>query len=216
MKYRTARKVRVVLPQAALTAIFDECDRFNEDETGGRVIGYYSADPGGRLTIHVTGIIDSGSQTRRSPVSLFQDGRYQEGVFRAIERVHAEIEHLGNWHTHHVNGLHELSAGDVATYQRTVNHRLHNTSFFYALLVTSKRKSMNPLSRYRIKHYLFRRGDDHVYRIARSRIRIVNEALVWPISVKVVTGQCSPARPKAGPQHVRIDGREFVNVRYTH
>ena len=42
------------------------------------------------------------------------------------------IEHLGNWHTHHVNGYPNLSGGDVATYRRIVNHELHNLDFFYA------------------------------------------------------------------------------------
>lgn len=195
LKFQIARKVRLVLPRAALNEVFDECDRFDEDETGGRIIGHYSEEPDGSLTVHVTGIVESGPGTKRSPVSLFQDGEYQERIFRRIEWCHPELEHLGNWHSHHVNGLSTLSVGDVATYQRTVNHPCHNTSFFYALLVTRKGHSGKPLRRYQVKHYLFRRGDDRVYRIPRRQVRVVTELLMWPVSAESrrAYGQDSPA-----------------------
>src|ERR1700726_902690 len=119
MKFHSTNKVRLVIPKAALTTIFDECDGFDQDETGGRVIGTFE-EGRGKLTIHVTGIIEAGPQARRSNVSFFQDGDYQEQVFRKIEDHHREIEHLGNWHTHHVNGLQNLSGGDVETYYRNV------------------------------------------------------------------------------------------------
>ncbi|HOX02189.1 MAG TPA: hypothetical protein P5555_07755 [Candidatus Paceibacterota bacterium] len=177
---RTAEHVRLVIPRVALAEIFNECDRFDRDETGGRVIGSYAKESAGELTIRVQGIIESGPGTQRSPVALFQDGEYQENIFREIERSHPEVEHLGNWHTHHVNGLRTLSAGDVATYRRTVNHSRHNTSFFYAALVTSKRDSSHPLSRYSMKHYLLLRGDNRVYEIEESKIQIVDRSLLWP------------------------------------
>lgn len=214
LKCRNARKVHLVLPEAALTAVFDECDRFDDDETGGRIIGNYVSAPGGMLTIHVSGIITSGPRTRRSPVSLFQDGEYQEGVFRKIEGLHPEIEHLGNWHTHHVNGLRTLSAGDLATYHRTVNHACHNTSFFYAFLVTSKRRSSQSRHRYSVKHYLFRRGDNRVYRIPKSQVQIVDTPLVWPALVEGTEGQGYPAGPKLGAQPVRAYDRDFINECY--
>ena len=134
MKFHTTDKVRLSIPKAALIEVFDECDGFDQDETGGRVIGTFD-EHRGKLAIHVAGIIEAGPQARRSAVSFFQDGEYQERVFRKIEDQHREIEHLGNWHTHHVNGLQHLSDGDIETYFRTVNHRNHNAPFFYALLV---------------------------------------------------------------------------------
>ena len=148
-------------PEAALMTVFDECDSFTDDETGGRVIGTYR-ETRGELTIEVTGIIEPGPSARRSRVSFFQDGPYQEGIFRQIEQQHPEIEHLGNWHTHHVNGLPHLSGGDITTYTRTVDHKNHNTSFFYALLVIAKNAGATGLSRYVIKHYVFHRGGEHV------------------------------------------------------
>jgi hypothetical protein len=121
MNFHMAEDVLLILPQSALTVIFDECDHFDRDETGGRVIGTFKKHSN-KLTLQVTGIIESGPQARRTSVSFFQDGAHQEHIFRQIEHRHPEIEHLGNWHTHHVNGLQTLSGGDFTTYQRMVNH----------------------------------------------------------------------------------------------
>ena len=179
MHFETIENIRVLLPRAALVAIFDECDRFERDETGGRILGTYD-NHNGRLTIHVTGIIEPGPGARRTPVSFYQDGEHQERVFRHSERDHPEIEHLGNWHTHHVNGLPTLSEGDITTYRRTVNHNNHNTTFFYALLVVEKRKGLMRHKRYAVKHYLLRRSDQRVYEIAPTAVELVREPLIWP------------------------------------
>jgi hypothetical protein len=179
MKFHSTDKVRLVIPKAALITVFDECDGFDQDETGGRVIGTYQAQPD-RLDVQVTGIIEAGPQARRSSVSFFQDGAHQEQVFRKVENQHPEIEHLGNWHTHHVNGLQHLSDGDIETYLRTVNHRNHNTPFFYALLVTAKHRSSNPLRHYTVKHYIFRRGDERIYELHGRQVEVVDAPLVWP------------------------------------
>ncbi len=179
MKSHSTDKIRLSIPKAALITIFDECDGFHQDETGGRVIGTFE-EHRGKVAIHVTGIIEAGPQARRSAVSFFQDGEYQERVFRKIEDHHPEIEHLGNWHTHHVNGLQHLSDGDIETYFRTVNHRSHNAPFFYALLVTAKHRSSDPLGRYTVKHYIFRRDDERIYELRRDQVEIVDTPLVWP------------------------------------
>jgi hypothetical protein len=179
MKFHTTDKIRLLIPKDALITVFDECDGFDQDETGGRVIGTFE-EHRGKLAIHVTGIIEAGPQARRSAVSFFQDGEYQEQVFRKIETHHPEIEHLGNWHTHHVNGLQHLSDGDIETYFRTVNHRNHNAPFFYALLVTAKNRSSDPLSRYTVKHYIFRRGDERIYELRRDQVEVLDAPLIWP------------------------------------
>lgn len=174
-------RVQVRLPEAALATICDLCDEFEQDETGGRLIGTYS-NVAGVLNIHVAGVIEAGPNALRSRVTFFQDGAYQEDVFRRVESAHPNIEHLGNWHTHHVNGLAQLSSGDIETYRRTVSHRNHNTDFFYALLVVSKRSSAKRHERYSVKHYLFRRGDGRVYEVPSDQVSIVPERLVWPIA----------------------------------
>jgi len=205
--------VQLIVPESALTAIFDECDGFDQDETGGRVIGTF-AEHAGTLTLHVTGIIESGPQAKRSAVSFFQDGEYQEGVFRRIERHHPDIEHLGNWHTHHVNGLSTLSSGDIATYHRVVNHHNHNTPFFYALLVTAKHKTSAPLRRYTVKHYLFRRGDEDFYEIPQQQVEIVSKPLIWPTSTAPAEHSHAPQPPEVTARPDRFYDREIISEFY--
>jgi hypothetical protein len=183
-------------------AIFDECDQFDDHETGGRILGTYR-DEASQLHVDVRALIDSGPRAQRSAVSFFQDGDYQENVFRQIEARHPEIEHLGNWHTHHMNGLQHLSSGDLATYQRIVNHANHNTAFFYALLVTTKHRSFrDPLDRYAIKHYLFHRKDPKAYEIPARHVEIVSAPILFPSEHPVSD---SPMKHVAVPSDLRHD-----------
>src|SRR5207247_3654661 len=69
------------------------------------------------------------------------------------------------------------------TYYRTVNHRNQHTPFFYALLVTAKHRSSDPLRRYTVKHYVFRRGDERTYELHGSQVEIVDVPLVCPLGV---------------------------------
>jgi len=195
MKFHSTDKIRLIMPKAALDTVFDECDGFDQDETGGRVVGTFE-EHRGKLAIRVTGIIEAGPQARRSSVSFFQDGEYQEQVFRKIESNLPEIEHLGNWHTHHVNGLQHLSGGDIETYYRTVNHRNHHAPFFYALLVTAKHRTSDPLGRYTVKHYVFRRGDERIYELHSDQVEIVDTPLIWP-SASRPNHEKHDAHPKA-------------------
>jgi hypothetical protein len=169
----------VTIARAALESIFDECDQYDSHETGGRLIGTYQKK-GAHYSVQLSGVLGPGPAAKRSSTSFFQDGDYQERVFRSIEEKHPDIEHLGNWHTHHVNGLATLSQGDHATYQRIVNHDKHNTDFFYALLVVRKNHGRDP--RYEVKHYFFCRDDARVYETPGGKVRIVDTPIVWPIS----------------------------------
>lgn len=186
--------VTVTIARAVLESIFDECDRYDADETGGKVIGTYSSK-GSIYEITVSGVIGPGPNAHRSSTSLFQDGDYQEQVFRTIEKQHPDIEHLGSWHTHHVNGYPTLSGGDVTTYRNIVNHQNHNTDFFYALLVVRKNRGRAP--RYDVKHFLLRRGDETVYEIPSSEVRVVDMA--------VLTGESEAERnaPQSAPPAAR-------------
>lgn len=172
-------EVHIYIPQSALDVIFDECDRYDVDETGGRLIGNYQKK-GNKYTIEVSGIIDPGPNAKRTATSFFQDGEYQEKIFRSVEAKYPRIEHLGSWHTHHVNGLTTLSSGDRATYQRIVNHHMHNTDFFYALLVVEKKTTGQ--QRYTIKHYFLRRKDSAIYEIPDSQVQVIDKPLLWSFS----------------------------------
>lgn len=175
--------VKITFCKYVLDAIFDECGNFNVDETGGRIIGFYQRS-GALLNIEVCGLIGSGPNARRSPTSFFQDGVHQEVVFRKIEADYPDIEHLGNWHTHHVNGLNTLSSGDIDTYKRIVNHEKHNTDFFYALLVIAKKYSLHNQERYGVRHFLFRRGESLVYEIPPGQIKIIRKSSIFIDRVK--------------------------------
>jgi hypothetical protein len=167
----------IAIARGALESVFDECDKYNADETGGRLLGTYR-HVRGRYDIEVKGVLEPGPRAERSPTYFLQDGDFQEKQFRAIEASHPEIEHLGNWHTHHVNGLQTLSGGDKETYFKTVNHANHNTDFFYALLVVKKNRSDNP--RYEVKHFIFCRGQDTIYEIPSKNVRLVDAPVVRP------------------------------------
>jgi hypothetical protein len=166
-------RVNISFPRKAMEAIFDECDRFDIDETGGRIVGTYHKQ-GRQYDLAVLGLIGPGPNAQRSPTSFLQDGEYQERVFRELENEYPDLEHLGNWHTHHVNGLATLSSGDKATYRRIVNHDKHNTDFFYALLVV--RKTPHGNQRYEVKHYLLFRNDQTIYEIPDEQLSVVDEA----------------------------------------
>lgn len=170
--------ITISISKEVLVAIFDECDKHNVNETGGRIIGYYQ-NHNGSLSIDACGLIGPGPNARRSSTSFFQDGEHQEAIFRKIEARHPHIEHLGNWHTHHVNGLNTLSSGDIQTYKRIVNHEKHNTNFFYALLVVAKTRSYYSWKRYEVKHFLLRRGESSVYEVSSSHVKIVERRPIF-------------------------------------
>ena len=169
----------VEISREALESIFDDCDNFDADETGGRLLGTYRQDEES-IAVSVTGILPAGPNAERTPTFFLQDGNYQEKLFRAIEEAHPDVEHLGNWHTHHVNGLQTLSGGDHQLYGKIVNHANHNTDFFYALLVT--RKSSRGPQRYEVKHFFFRRGDSSIYEVPHRKVLITDLPLLAPAS----------------------------------
>ena len=172
--------VRVTICRGALEAIFDECDLYDCDETGGRLIGSYNWEPSGVLSIAVSGVIEPGAAATRTATSFFQDGQYQERVFRRLESKHPEIEHLGNWHSHHVNGYPTLSGGDRQTYHRIVDHAKHNTDFFYALLVTARNTGLSNCDRYQVKHFILHRERHGEREIPATNVTIVDKPSIWP------------------------------------
>ena len=176
------RAIHVEIPGNVLESIFEECDRYNREETGGRVVGHFSVNRK-TLVVRAAGVIEPGPNARRTSTSFFQDGDYQTEVFRRLESKDPSLEHLGNWHTHHVNGYPTLSAGDVATYRRIVNHHLHNLDFFYALLVTNRNEGQAGVDRYAVRHYVLFRGEDAVHEIRPTNVRVTDEPRIWPKEV---------------------------------
>ena len=178
-KRRESPAVRVEIAGEVLESVFEECDRYDREETGGRVIGHFAMD-GDSVVIQPRGVIEPGPNARRTSTSFFQDGNHQTEVFRRIESEDPSIEHLGNWHTHHMNGYPTLSGGDMATYGRIVNHELHNLNFFYALLVTHRNDGRRGLDRYAVRHYVLFRGHDAVHEVAPADVKVTDDPGIWP------------------------------------
>ena len=200
--------IRVEIAGAVLESVFEECDRYDSEETGGRVIGHF-AEEGDSVVIQARGVIEPGPNARRSRTSFFQDGDHQTEVFRRIEAEDPSIEHLGNWHTHHVNGYPTLSGGDRATYRRIVNHELHNLDFFYALLVTHRNDGRRGLDRYAVRHYVLFRGDDAVHEVAPADVKVTDDLAISPNEHLASTD----ARGSAGAEGERTSGTASVAVR---
>jgi hypothetical protein len=200
----------ISIATGALESIFDECDKYDADETGGRLLGT-CRDGDGHTEVEVKTVLEPGPNAQRSATHFFQDGKHQERLFRAIEASHPEIEHLGNWHTHHVNGLTTLSGGDKATYFSTVNHEKHNIDFFYALLVVSKNRGGNP--RYAIKHFIFRRNDRTIYEIPPDEVRVVNVPVLLPHGTERAESRDQSSR-SGEPNPERAKDQEFFSDFY--
>jgi hypothetical protein len=190
------RAHKITVAKGTLESIFDECDLYDSHETGGRLVGSYRK-VGDHYEIHLHGVIGPGPQAQRTAVSFFQDGDYQENVFRKIEEQHPEVEHLGNWHTHHCNGLATLSRGDHETYHRTVNHVKHNTDFFYALLVVQKNHGGQ--QRYQIKHFIFHRNSSHVDEVPHSHVHVVNAPVWWAGNAEAAATKHDASRHHSPP-----------------
>ena len=170
--------VSVSIARAALDLIYDECDRYNVDETGGRLIGTYQRK-GAHFEVSVSAVIGPGPNAQRSSTSFFQDGEYQEKVFREIESRHPAIEHLGNWHTHHVNGY---PTPEQRRHQYLPQHRQSPATQhrFFLCLTGRAEEPRRKSSRYDVRHFFLRRGDDKVHGISETDIHIVDAPLLWP------------------------------------
>ena len=180
MKY-SVPDIKISLHRGALTAIFDECDRHDHAETGGRLVGTCEITRKGKLAVTALGVIEPGPSATRSSVSLFQDGAHQEHVFRKLEKKYPALKYLGNWHSHHVNGHPTLSQGDRDTYHRMVNHQSHHIDFFYALLVTARNTKAAGDYRYQIKHFVLFRDEVGEHEIPLDQVHIVDQPSIWPL-----------------------------------
>jgi hypothetical protein len=118
------------------------------------------------IRLEVIHHLDAGPEAERTATYHRPDGHYQERVFRAIEARHADVRHLGSWHSHHPNGLGTLSQGDVLGYARDVNSANHSHDLFLASLATDDRGLGAA------RHFLFVRGQDEYFEIDPRSITV--------------------------------------------
>ena len=134
-------------------------------EEGGKLVGNISKNKN-HIEINISSYIDSGINDSRSKTYLYPDCNYQEKVFRTIEMFDDKIYHIGTWHSHHCNGLGELSTGDISSYFSDVNNPNYIFDYFFAILVTNVAK--NQLF---IRYYLFIKGENTFFEISNKYIR---------------------------------------------
>lgn len=77
-----------------------EAARYFPLETGGLLMGYWSADDRGPVAV-VTRLIGPGPKADRTPFSFEPDADWQaEQVARMYARSRRRITYLGDWHSH--------------------------------------------------------------------------------------------------------------------
>lgn len=168
--------LQVAFDQRVLEYIAAELTKSPDVEEGGKYVGYLLPERATRLrslgldpnrpALIVTDFLPSGPKAIRTAVELLPDGEYQEGLFRQIERMDPEVEHVGTWHSHHCNGLQTLSGGDIEGYHRTVNKAAYRPDYFLASLVTRLPRGVGDVGW--INHFLFARGKGEHYQITDS------------------------------------------------
>lgn len=168
--------VHIALDRRVLGYVASELAKSPHLEEGGKYIGYLVPPDSPRLqslglqptvpALVVTDFLPSGPNAVRTAVELLPDGEYQEHLFRQVERMDPDVEHLGTWHSHHCNGLQTLSEGDIDGYFKTVNKRAYRPAYFLASLITRIPRHVDEGGW--ISHYLFVRGGNEYYNITES------------------------------------------------
>lgn len=140
------------------------------DEVGGKLVGRVNSDDSD-VRFEVVSYLDSGPISSSSSSHLIPDGEYQESLYRVLERFDPNLEHIGSWHSHHCNGLDNLSAGDIAGYIDSVNDPRYGCDHFLAILVVGVRKQ-GPVCRY----YMFSKGSRDFSELPRGSIHEISKS----------------------------------------
>ena len=148
---------------------------------------------------------------------LHPNGGYQEAMFRVIESFYPEIEHLGSWHSHHCNGLSDLSEGDKQGYIRSVNNPHYNLDYFFVLLITGIAET-----NMRCRYFVFRRGQNEHSELHESAVQIIHgssslEPVIEQMELASFTsrGQSSPGkqtRSTVDEMHQSNRSEEFLKI----
>lgn len=157
---------KIVFNRHVFDFMLRELHRYPNSEEGGKYIGYVHASDGDHPAKHVITITDflpGGPRAKRTAVEFLPDGDFQENLFRQAETRDSKVEHLGTWHSHHCNGLGQLSNGDIAGYFRTIQKAAYRPDVFVASLV--KHIPRNSHDTDWIDHFLFVRDDSNFYKI---------------------------------------------------
>ena len=183
-------------------------------ETGGKYVGRVQGtfrsnqkhwkERLAEVSIEVLYSIDPGPNAKRTAVELLPDGPYQSSVFRSLEALHPEVEHLGSWHSHHPNGLGELSTGDIAGYFENANSRNYNLDFFFASLAVSRSGFADA------RHFMFIRGERNYFELTPESI----VTLTGPNPYKRLIDEARDSHEKTSrlPERVSIQGSKWYET----
>lgn len=101
-------------------AMVTEAERAFPDETGGVLLGYWTAS---HDEVVVTDMVGPGPHAIHRPYSFVPDAHYHEHeIARLYEAANRRITYLGDWHTH-PHGPAYLSRQDCRTLRRISNYR---------------------------------------------------------------------------------------------
>lgn len=171
----------VFVPRAVTDQFTAEIVANPRVEVGGKYLGFIRGGPGryralgdrrdaiSALRFEVTGYLDDGPRAERQGGFHRGDADWQTREFRKLERKYPDLEQLGSWHSHHPNGLRELSGGDVKGYVATVNDVNHNHDFFFVSLGVDLSGFASA------KHYLFLRDDPNYYELTSPLIQVTTD-----------------------------------------
>jgi hypothetical protein len=163
-KYRISIEINLPVMERIKRCLFS-----SGNEEGGKFLGKI-IESNNQIKVRVFSFIDAGPKVQHSPTHLIPDGDHQEYLFRIIENLDSDIDIIGSWHSHHPNGLQDLSNGDLNTYFYYVNNKNYYSNWFFVMLITKITDQVEA------KFYLFHRGDDKYYQIPENRIIFSDES----------------------------------------
>lgn len=186
---------QVIVPVKVAERFTKEINDHPHVEVGGKYVGFIRgvarhdtleerlrAVPG--LTFEVVDYIDDGPAAQRTAGFHRGDPDWQTAEFRRLEAAQPDIEQLGSWHSHHPNGLRELSPGDVHGYQETVDDLGHNHDYFFVSLGVDLKGFVTA------RHYLFIRGSKKYVELPMAAFKITDGG-----PDPVVPREAEPATP---------------------
>ncbi len=131
-----ATHIKIILPTEVVKKIYELYEDYPSVENGGRIIGIYdNIENGIPKVIRVYTIIPPGPRAKRTPVSLFQDGEWQDWIFRKLELIEPNLHYVGSFHHHCSNRLSHLSSGDIEGYQYLLKKYKPKSKVFLAVLM---------------------------------------------------------------------------------
>lgn len=175
-------------------------------EEGGKLLGRITRDRNSTV-IKVESFIDSGPGGDRSAGHLVPDGIYQDSLLELVQTLDPGIRYIGSWHSHHCNGLSELSSGDERNYVETVNDPRYDGDAFLALLI----RNING-RKLDAAYYLFVRGSHQCLQVERGRVRHTRHEYALEPILRLLEKASTGVRGMSRKRVIRQIGPGFGSV----